>query len=214
MISSLFFDLDGTLCDTSQGIYGSLCYTARKFGVPPFSQKPCGRYIGPPLIKTLGEMVGADRADEALALYRDHYLNEKGVFNSPPFDGMREALTTLKAMGKRLFVTTAKFEDTGRLLLGHHDLAGFFEKIYGSFPDGSRSHKAEVIRAALVENNLSPDEVLMVGDHRFDMEGAAQNGLKAIGVAWGYGEVAELRATGASFIAQKPSDLPRLVEEL
>lgn len=210
-ITSLFFDLDGTLCDSSVGIYETICYAVQLFGGSCPPRNPVSRYVGPPLVQTLSALVGAEFSQQALSAYQDYYFNRSAVFKSPPYEGIEQALIDLGNVGIRLFVTTAKHEPMACLMLKHHGLLQYFEKVYGSFDDGSRGYKAEVIRAAMLENHLSPDEVLVIGDHRLDIEGAKKNGIRGVGAAWGYGGVTDLLDADAALILEKPSQIISVV---
>ena len=59
----------------------------------------------------------------------------------------------------------------------------------------------------------APEQVLMVGDRRHDVEGAAAFGIRCVGVLYGYGSREELTAAGACFLAEKPGDIADYVLE-
>jgi phosphoglycolate phosphatase-like HAD superfamily hydrolase len=103
------------------------------------------------------------------------------------FDGIAALLDDLRAAGVRLAVATSKAEPTARRILAHFGLDGHFEVIAGAGVDGSRSSKTEVLAHALAQLQPLPDRVLMVGDRRHDVEGAAAHGIDTVVVGWGYG---------------------------
>ncbi|MEM9428904.1 MAG: HAD hydrolase-like protein, partial [Pseudomonadota bacterium] len=78
--------------------------------------------------------------------------------------------------------------------------------------DGSRSDKAELLAHALTETRA--EAAIMLGDRRYDIEGARLNGLPAIGALWGYGELDELREVDADALAAVPEEVADLVVEL
>ena len=82
-----------------------------------------------------------------------------------------------------------------------------FDGIYGSEPDGSRDGKPELIADILRRETIRADEAIMVGDRRYDIAGAHANGLRAIGVLWGYGARQELEEAGADLLVAAPADL-------
>jgi phosphoglycolate phosphatase-like HAD superfamily hydrolase len=84
-------------------------------------------------------------------------------------------------------VATSKAEPTAQRILAHFGLDGFFEVIAGASPDGTRAAKADVVASALVRLEPLPDRVVMVGDRRHDVEGAAAHGIDTVVVGWGYG---------------------------
>ena len=83
-------------------------------------------------------------------------------------------LEALKDQGCRLFVATSKPESLANEVLNHFDLAKYFEKICGATMDGSRSHKADVIRYLLAQVS-GVENVVMVGDTAYDVIGAAEH---------------------------------------
>ncbi|MGC2569556.1 MAG: HAD family hydrolase, partial [Mycobacterium sp.] len=84
-------------------------------------------------------------------------------------------------------VATSKAEPTARRILAHFGLDEHFEVVAGASVDGSRATKADVLAHALAQLQPLPERVLMVGDRRHDVEGAAAHGIDAVVVGWGYG---------------------------
>ena len=98
-------------------------------------------------------------------------------------------------------------------ILEHFDLARYFTRICGASLDTSRSTKEAVI-AYLLERNGNKDNMVMVGDTKFDVLGANLHGIPTIGVAWGYGIVSDMREAGAIAIAQDTRQLLKLLINL
>ena len=203
---AIFFDLDGTITDSGEGIMNCAELALRHFGLPVPSREKMRVFVGPPLDQTFIKFgVPADKTDEAIAVFRSRYRTV-GKFENFPYPGIREALQTLKAQGHRLFIATSKPEILANEVLDHFDLSEFFEQIAGATLDGSRSHKADVITYLL---GLTGDvgHTLMVGDTAFDVTGAAAHGIPTVGVSWGYGEVADMEKAGAVAIADTMDEL-------
>ena len=209
---AIFFDLDGTLTDSGEGIINSAILGLEHFGLPVPSREELRVFVGPPLDQTFIKFgVPADRAREAIEVFRSRYV-VKGKFENFPYPGITEALQTLKAQGHRLFVATSKPEVTALEVLEKFELTQYFEQIVGATMDGSRSHKADVI--AYLLNKLSEvPSIVMVGDTAFDVTGAAAHGIPTIGVSWGYGEVADMEKAGALAIAHSMDELVELLNK-
>lgn len=209
---AIFFDLDGTLTDSGEGIMNCAELALRHFGLPIPAREKMRVFVGPPLDQTFIKFgVPAQKAQEAIEVFRSRYRTV-GKFENFPYPGIREALQTLKEQGHRLFVATSKPEVLANEVLGHFELAEFFEQIAGATLDGSRSHKADVITYLL---GLTGDvgQTVMVGDTAFDVTGAAAHGIPTIGVAWGYGEVADMEKAGAIAIARSMEELVELLNQ-
>lgn len=209
---AIFFDLDGTLTDSGEGIMNCATLGLEHFGLPVPSREEMRVFVGPPLDQTFIKFgVPADKTQEAIEVFRGRYRTV-GKFENFPYPGIREALETLKAQGHRLFVATSKPEPQAKEILAHFELAQYFEQIAGATLDGSRSHKADVITYLL---GLTGDvgQTLMVGDTAYDVLGAAEHGIPTIGVSWGYGAVADMEKAGAIAIAHTMEELVALINK-
>ena len=207
---AVFFDLDGTLTDSGEGIMNCAALALEHFGLPVPSREAMRVFVGPPLDQSfIKHGVPAEKAQEAIDVFRGRYRTV-GKFENFPYPGIREALEMLKAQGHRLFVATSKPEVLANEVLDHFDLSRYFEQIAGATLDGSRSHKADVITYLL---GLTGDvgQTIMVGDTAFDVLGAAQHGISTIGVSWGYGEVADMENAGAIAIAHSMEEMVALI---
>ncbi len=208
---AIFFDLDGTLTDSGEGIINCATLALEHFGLTVPSREEMGVFVGPPLDQTFLKFgVPADKTEEAIKVFRSRYL-VVGKFENSPYPGIRDVLDTLKKQGYRLFVATSKPETTAVEILHKFDLAQYFELICGATFDTNRVHKADVI-AYLLEQIGSPQEILMVGDTEFDVLGAAAHGIATIGVSWGYGKVAAMEQAGAVAIAHSMDELLQLIQ--
>ena len=199
MAKTILFDLDGTLTDSGEGIMNCATFALEHFGLPVPDRATLRQFVGPPLRDTFIRFgVPADKAEEAIAVYRSRYI-PIGKYENFPYPGIRELLQKLRDDGCRLYVATSKPEEMSIDILTRFELAGFFERICGATLDGSRDEKAKVIAYLLQETGAA--DAVMVGDTAFDVLGAAEHGIPTIGVAWGYGEVADMEKAGAKAIA-------------
>ena len=209
---AIFFDLDGTLTDSGEGIMNCAALALEHFGLPVPAREQMRVFVGPPLDQTFIKFgVPADKTDEAIKVFRSRYTTV-GKFENFPYPGVADMLQSLKEQGHRLFVATSKPEVMANEVLRHFDLDGYFEQIAGATLDGSRSHKADVITYLL---GLTGDvgQTLMVGDTAFDVIGAAAHGIPTIGVSWGYGTAEDMEKAGAIAIAQSMDELAELINQ-
>ena len=203
---AIFFDLDGTLTDSGEGIINCAALALEHFGLPVPSREEMRVFVGPPLDQTFIKFgVPADKTDEAIDVFRSRYI-PIGKFENHPYPGIHETLKILKAQGHRLFVATSKPEETALEVLEKFELTEYFEQICGATMDNSRCHKADVI-ANLQGQVGDISKAIMVGDTQLDVLGAAAHGIPTIGVAWGYGEVKDMQAAGAARIVYTMDEL-------
>ena len=204
--NAILFDLDGTLTDSGEGIINCAIPALEHFGITPPEREKLRVFVGPPLHETFVKFgVPADKADEAVRIFRSRYI-PIGKFENSPYPGIREMLEALQNHGHRLYVATSKPEVMALEIMEHFDLARYFTRICGASFDKSRSTKEAVI-AYLLEESGEKDRMIMVGDTKFDVLGAKVHGISAIGVAWGYGQVQDMVEAGAIGIANTTQEL-------
>ena len=212
----IFMDLDGTITDSAEGILNCFEYALNHFGIKAESRADLEQFIGPPLKRSFMEGFGfeEDKANEAVAKYRERF-KAVGMYENEVYEGMEQALQSLKEAGKVLIVATSKPEHLAKEILAHFKLDVYFEDICGSCDDFNRNEKDEVIRYALDKHGITnPEDVLMVGDRKFDVLGAAKCGLKCMGVLYGFGDREELESAGAAYVAETVEDMARMFVSL
>ena len=213
MKKTILFDLDGTLTDSGEGIIKCASLALEHFGLPVPDGEAMRTFVGPPLGDSfIRHGVPEERVEEAIAVYRSRYI-PIGKFENHPYPGIRELLEQLKQQGHTLFVATSKPEAMSIEILEHFDLAKYFQQICGATMDGTRSSKASVIEY-LIDGNGRDSRMIMVGDTKFDILGAKAHGIPAVGVAWGYGEISDMRAAGAAAIAENPQQLLEILTQM
>lgn len=206
MKKTILFDLDGTLTDAGEGIINCASLALQELGLPVPDRETMRSFVGPPLRETFQKFgVSPEDVETAVAIYRKRYI-PIGMFENAPYPGIHALLAALKDAGHRLYVATSKPGSMAIAILEKFKLAPYFDLICGATMDATRDSKDKVIRYLL--DTIAPsDETVMVGDTSFDVLGAAAHDIPTIGVAWGYGEVEELRSAGAIAIAYSPAQL-------
>lgn len=208
----VLFDLDGTLTDPFAGISAGIIHVCVSLGRPVPSASALRSMIGPPFQDSFPAILGIDAGEvpDAIELYRSVY-ETGGLFDASVYDGIHATLDALRATGHTLALATSKPTESATRVLEHFGLRGSFDFVGGAARDGSRHQKADVIAHVLAWHDEaaprpSPRPV-MIGDRRYDIEGARAHGLRSIGAGWGYGDDGELTEAGADLIAARPRDL-------
>lgn len=208
----ILFDLDGTIVDSSQGIFSSINYALRKLEREELPLDILKTFVGPPL-KDSFIRIGLDEqtADLAVNYYRKLYKKE-AVYQVKTYEGIEETLAEL-AKTKKIFLATSKPEFFAKIILEHLAFTSYFTGIYGADLEGTRTAKADVIHYALTKENITEREtVVMIGDRKHDILGAADNGLESIGVLYGFGSKEELTHAGATHLVSTAKELITLID--
>lgn len=205
----ILFDLDGTITDPAEGIITCVRHALHCQGIEEENYQNLCRMIGPPLAEGFRDFYDMDEehAWQAVRDFRELFA-KIGVEKNIPYPRMKEALLRLRDAGKVLCVATSKPEPFARAIADRFGLAECFDFVGGASLDDTRTKKAAVIEYVLASvGSPKPEQVLMVGDRRHDVEGAAAFGIDCVGVLYGYGSREELTAAGACFLAEQPVDI-------
>lgn len=210
---TLLFDLDGTLTDSFEGIINCVEYALSRMGEKKQERSSLTYFIGPPLIESFTYLFGGDgeKAERAVSLYRERY-SALGWAENRVYDGIEETLAALKKTGKTLVVATGKPEDFSVRIIEKFGLKKYFSLVAGASLDRTRDTKDKVIAYAMEKAACYRTRTVMIGDRKHDILGAKANGIKSIGVLYGYGSREELTAAGADFIVSAPKDIIGVVE--
>ncbi len=205
MTKTVFFDLDGTLTDPKIGIATSIQFAMEKLKVDVPAQDDLTWCIGPPLLQSFELLVGKERSAQALKFYRERF-SDIGWKENTPYAGIQDTLARLCGAGFRLYLATSKPHVYANRIIEHFQMRHYFEAIYGSELNGTRSNKSDLLRFVLSDTRTE-ENATMVGDRKEDVTGALENGMSVIGVTYGYGSAQELLQAGATRIVSRPVDL-------
>lgn len=215
-IDLVLFDLDGTITDPAEGIVNSIARALFAMNRTMISEEICRRFIGPALMDSFTRYCNMtpDEARQAIVHFREYY-GERGMFECYVFDGIEPLFQRLKAAGFRLAVATAKAEPFAKRLLKHYGIDTYFDCIAAASLDNTRNDKASIIEYALSSLGITDhSRAVMVGDREFDIIGAHEAGMPAIGVLYGYGTREELERAGAEYIVETPEQVGDLLLEV
>lgn len=209
-MKAVFLDLDGTLVDSRPGILGSLRHAFASVGRTDLLDHDLTWMIGPPFVDSFAK-IGLEEPQAAIDAYRIHY-GVSGMFHAKVYGGIPDALDALIARGSRLYVATAKPHEYARKITAHFGLASRMTAEFGPELDGTRNWKGDLLRHALDVTGEQAENSVMVGDRHHDMAAAAEVGMAAIAVRWGYGTPEEW--DGAAAVIDAPFSLPDTIADL
>ncbi len=219
MFQYCLFDLDGTLTDPKEGITRSVQHALKYFGIEEPDLDRLEPFIGPPLKDSFMEFYGLseEQALKAVEVYRERFA-PIGVLENEIIPGTGQMLAHAREKGIHLAVASSKPLVFVRQILRHFQIEDYFEVVVGSELDGTRGSKEEVVEEALrqlgiLEMDPADKKSLcaMIGDRKFDIQGAIAHGLTGIGVSFGYAGEGELSAAGADMVADTMEQLERIL---
>jgi phosphoglycolate phosphatase len=203
---AVLFDLDGVLLDSRTAIVRCIQHGLRSQGLAVPAAAELERFIGPPLIDAFAELAGAKLADACLVAYRERYV-WSSLEETTVVPGARKALAAVAARVP-VAVATTKPRAFAEPLCERLGLAPHLHSIAGPELEAPEEIKTVTVRRALAALGLGPGaEAPLVGDRSHDVEAARANGIACVGVLWGIGDEAELRAAGADPIVASPAEL-------
>jgi phosphoglycolate phosphatase len=210
--NNILFDFDGTLMNTWPGIEATLSASLQALNIPVRDDAITQALVGVPLMRVFEELLDGDPANASLATQKYRELFPVvGMSGARPFEGVVRMLERLTLGGRVLFLVTARNEMITKQMMKDHGLTGFFTWVRGEqegeVPDG----KAHMVAEVLHRFELDPGGCVMVGDRRYDIDAANANGMKAVGVTYGYGTDEELVDAGASLLIGSIEELEEML---
>lgn len=213
MIKYIFFDLDGTLLDTYNGIRNSVNYALDFFEKPRHDDTFMKNYMGPPISYSFINFDGFNEhnVDAVVKKFRERY-NTIGAFEYGFFEELKPVFDRLKEKGYNLCVATAKLEHIAKIILKDAGLDCYFDFIGGSDDNVGRREKTVIIKYVMDNCDITDSsQVLMVGDRSHDILGGKSNGVLTAGILCGYGSREELESCGADYIFENITGLSEIL---
>ena len=197
----IIFDLDGTLLNTIEDLTDSVNDVMEIYHFPKHDTKACKMMGGNGCRKLI------TRAEFAKA-YHKRYLNK-----TVPYDGILEMIKELECNGVQTAVNSNKRSDYTEALVKKFFADIPMAAVYGERESEGIPKKPDPSAALEIANKmeLTPDEILYIGDSKTDMKTGQNAGMDTIGVAWGFRGPEELKEHQATYIVEKPQDILRFV---
>lgn len=217
------FDLDGTLSESGEGILECVRMIFKEMERPLPDDDEIRRFIGPPMYESL-KRVGFNHkdAETGVEIYKKNFI-KTGIYKNKVYDGMFEVLDDLKSAGVKLGVASTKYQAfTDRIitmlkLQKYFDIIGGSTSLTGNTPDSERPRHNKIDVMNFVIDSLrenSDERIVMIGDTKYDADGAASVGCDLIGCLFGYGtkkEMEEYYTIGTPMFASHPLDIKKFI---
>ena len=181
----VIFDLDGTLLDTSPGIFGSIRYVEQVLKLKPIDENELCEFIGPPPKEMYLRKYNLSDEDamKATCAHRKYGI-EKAIYEAKIYDGMHEVLDTLKKRNVKMAVATLKKQNIAETVLVNFSLDKYFDIIVGMDDNETLTKKDTITRAMKA---VGASCTVMVGDSEYDYQGAIEADVDFVGVLYGFG---------------------------
>ena len=205
----IIFDLDGTLTDSKPGIINSAVYACQKLGIKDPPVEEFDRLIGVPLQDYFRMIFDFSDAEvEKAVIYFREYYGSKGVYENEVYDGIPGLLNKLKKAGKKIYISTAKYEKYAWVVTDHFQFTPLITDMVGADQGGVHATKTELAAKIIQRNKITDlEKTIVIGDKHMDIQAGHQNGIDSIGVTYGFGTSEEL-------VGEKPTYLVDSVAEL
>ena len=203
------FDFDGTLCDTTEGIFNSIIYSLDCYGIKETDIEKLRYFVGPPLFESYKKIYNVSDGDAQWLIdkYRERY-REKAAEESKVYGGIPQLLKRLKENGKKIAVASSKPIQFVEEISKHLGIYEYYDFVSAEDFKNNHSSKEDLINACLdFFGNPQKSEVIMVGDRCYDIDGAKAVGIDSAGAVYGFGTAEELTKSGATYILNSPEEL-------
>ncbi len=212
-ITTLFFDLDGTVSNNFQGIARCLNFALDRLGLRQLTDDEVLPFVGPPFRESLPRMFPGINAEAALTFYRERY-EQTGWLENDLYEGIAEAIRTLHLQGFTIALCTSKPRIFAERIIEHFSLVRYFDGIHGPELDGKFDRKTDLLAHLMTHYKTPPENAVMIGDRDKDVEAALHVGAHSLGVLWGFGSREELLGAGAKNIVQRPDELVHTIHTI
>lgn len=213
-ITTIVFDMDGTVLNTLDDLTVSMNYVLEKFGYPGHTVEEYRLFFGngvkEALRLALPEDVPSEIIDDMLPIYKEHY-DAHCLDKTRPYDGVVEVMKELKQKGYKLAIVSNKI-DSAVKELNQRFFADAVGIAIGEKPGVNRKPAPDMVEAALKELGSTKEEAVYVGDSEVDFMTAKNSKLPCISVLWGFRDKEYLIEQGAYCFAENPEDIISILQ--
>jgi pyrophosphatase PpaX len=203
-VRAVFFDVDGTLLDTTEFIYGGFDHTLAAHGHPMVERAGYARVMGKPLEVCYAEL--APGCDPVLLCETHRTWQADNLHLSVPFSETVAVLQLLRDAGLRLAAITSRSRRTSVHTIERAGLAGYLDLILSAEDVTAIKPDPAPIRLALEHLDVPPAATLMVGDTDADVLAGKAAGVRTVGVTYGF-HGAEILRHAPDFVIDSLRDL-------
>jgi len=212
---AVIFDLDGTLLDTIDDIANSVNSVLEKAGFPVHNTEKIKHFVGTGFYNLIRLALPEENRDDStikklVEMLREEY-NTRWNQYTRPYEGIPELLDELAKRNIKKAVLSNKADNFTKIIIAQLLPKWQFEVVWGERPDVPKKPDPTAALEIADILNISPDEIILLGDSSYDIQTAVSAGMFAAGALWGFRTADELKSAGANAIIEKPLDLLKLL---
>lgn len=203
------FDMDGTILDTLTDIYNAINHSLETYGLPLRTKEEVRMFVGNGLRKLVERAVPDNTDDSKIELVLAELLSYYGEHSSDttaPYDGINDAISSLKKRGIVTAVVSNK-ADFAVQSLAKQFFDGLFDYAIGEHEGYRPKPTPDMVDEILRRSKISREDAVYIGDSDVDLQTAANSNMDCVAVTWGFRSEDFLREHGARVIATKPVEL-------
>ncbi len=213
VISTVIFDLDGTLLYTLEDLTDSTNFALDEFGYPKRTIDEVKSFVGNGVSllieRSIPDGKNNPNFEKCLLKFKEHYSNN--MYNkTKPYDGIIDLLTKLKQNNYNIAVVSNKFDEAVKSLVDKY-FKNYVDIAVGQRENIEKKPAPDSVNEVIRTLNVEREECIFVGDSEVDIETAANAGIPCLSVTWGYKTIDFLYKHGASTLIYSPDDIWEMV---
>lgn len=182
----VIFDMDGTLADTSEGIFNSIRCTQKMMDLPEITYEQMLSHVGPPMEESYHRNFGltGEKLQQAVKFHKE-YAMQKGYRELKVYDGIIDLLKELRKNKIKTAIATLKAQSTAEKIADEY-FPDLFDLIIGADANTPKT-KAQMLLECINKTQVKKENAVLVGDSIYDANGAAEAEIDFIAVTYGFG---------------------------
>lgn len=214
-ITTVIFDLDGTLLDTLEDLKNATNFALRQCGMPERTLGEIRRFVGNGvrnlMIRAVPQGEENPEFEHAFAVFKEYY-GEHCNDATRAYDGIPELLRELKNMGYAMAIVSNKIDSAVQDL--NHRYFPQVDVAIGDRENLKRKPEPDSVFLALEKLGRTREEAVYVGDSDVDLATAKNAGLPCISVLWGFRDKEFLAECGAAVFVEKPMEIAGVLSRM
>lgn len=177
-LKGILFDMDGVLLDSFFAWLGLVNQTASNFGYNPIPESVFRQAYGQSTQEDVQVFFPGQKVETIDAFYENHFFDHKEGIEI--FKDTKEVFTKLESLNYQIAVVTNTANNLAKGILSYAEL--YPKILIGGDDVVNGKPEPDMLFLACERLSLTPSEVLMIGDSKFDKKAAEKAGIYFIGI--------------------------------